>query len=140
MHDSEPSFSLNISNDVLWVVLEGQWNVATDLSYLTELSDNMRQIRNQPWGLVVDMRNWYIDSVEQTFAAPNSVSIDLDRRNQVLECWLVRENSQADFLVGTVTNQPKIEFVKSKSLDALLTHCKKHHLDSSLPPGITVNS
>ncbi len=86
MQELIPSFSFDALNNVIWVRLEGQWNVSTDLSYLTELSSQMGQIRNQPSGLVVDMRNWYIDSIEQTFAAPKSVSINLERRNQVLEC------------------------------------------------------
>lgn len=86
MQELIPWFSFDALTDVIWVKLEGQWNVSTDLSYLTELSSQMGQIRNQPSGLVVDMRNWYIDSIEQTFAAPKSVSINLDRRNQVLEC------------------------------------------------------
>ena len=93
----------------------------------------MGQIRNQPWGFVVDMRYSYIDSIEQTFTAPKSVSINLDRLNQVLECWLVREESQADFLAGTVSNQPKIEFIKSRSLEDIMKYCASHKLCMNMP-------
>ncbi|MDM7860423.1 hypothetical protein QTP81_07430 [Alteromonas sp. ASW11-36] len=130
-----PTFTVQKSGDVLWVKLKGQWNVSADLNYLTQLSANMGRIRNQPWGMIIDMREWLITDLKVSAPAVDIASIDLDRRNQVLEAWWQREVGQADFLAPFVTRQKSIDFVRSQDEQVILTSYQKHGLSSERPSG-----
>jgi hypothetical protein len=121
-----PTFSITPVKDILWIKLSGRWTVAADIDYLTRLSEQMHKMRNRPWGMAIDMRDWYVSNTDKAFVSPDLANIDLDRRNQCVECWLVRHPHQAEFLVPFVSkhrsiaydramnNKDAIVFLKSK--------------------------
>jgi hypothetical protein len=56
----------------------------------------MQRMRQTTWGIVVDLREWYIDP--NTAKSNTNYSLHFDRRNQIAECWIVREENQAPHL------------------------------------------
>lgn len=95
-----PSFSIIAEDDILRVTLKGTWSLAQDMAYLTSLSDAIDQIKAKPWGLLVDMREWQLDETTQQRATGRHVAnVNMDRRNQKAECWLVKQPSQGQSLI-----------------------------------------
>ncbi len=91
------SFHINIVKNVIQVRLEGVWDLATDIQYLSELAQHMRSCHNRPWGLVVDMRKWIV--ADDILNFKSKINIQMDRRNQVLECWLVGNMDQGNHVI-----------------------------------------
>lgn len=93
---SYTSYRVITTTNLIKVSLEGVWNSAIDIAYLTELSLAMRAMRTNPWGLAVDMRGWFVPEEVRRFK--EKTAIHLDRRNQQAECWLVDDMAQANHL------------------------------------------
>lgn len=74
--------------------------MATDIEYLHQLSQAMRSCHNKPWALVVDMRGWIVTEEIQNFKS--KINLQMDRRNQSLECWLVDDMNQGGHVVHFV--------------------------------------
>lgn len=87
-------YSIEINSNVLWVTIDGEWDKHTDLMYLTDLSEAILATRGEPWGMVVDMRNWIVTQEYLEKGYHNDVA--LNRQNQIFECWLVKDASQGD--------------------------------------------
>lgn len=92
----KPSFTINRTTRLITIRLDGEWNSAIDLEYLSELASTMQQMRQGTWAIVVDIRSWYIDP--DTAKQNTNYSLHLDRRNQLAEVWIVREHNQAKHL------------------------------------------
>lgn len=95
--------------------IEGLWDAASDVGYLTQLSEAMRQLRNKPWALVVDMRGWVVTEQMRNFKQTNIAY--LDRRNQKLECWIVDDYAQGSHLFHYVEHSD-ILFKRCLTVDA----------------------
>lgn len=92
-----PSFQVLICNNLIKVNLEGCWDISSDLAYLNQLSAAMKQVRDKPWGLLVDMRGWRVS--EEMINFKQKTIFHMDRRNQIAECWLVEDLSQGAHLI-----------------------------------------
>lgn len=91
-----PSFRVITVNNLIKADIEGLWDAASDIGYLTDLSQAMSNMRNRKWGLVVDMRGWFI--TEEMLHFKQRTILHLDRRNQELECWIVDDMAQGKHL------------------------------------------
>lgn len=91
------SFQINIANNTIHVQLRGEWDLATDIDYLNQLSQAMRRCHNRPWALVVDMRGWLVP--EEILNFKSKINLQIDRRNQAVECWLVDDMVQGNHVI-----------------------------------------
>lgn len=93
---SKPSFEIIRCDRCINIKLSGVWNSSVDLEYLSELGRVMQQMRQSTWVIIADLRDWHIE--EDTAQRNTRYSLHLDRRNQIGECWLVRNQLQAQHL------------------------------------------
>lgn len=91
------SFEIVSNKNVIKVKLSGVWDIKVDFAYLTELTNHMQKMRGNPWCIIVDMRGWIVPEAHKN--CNHKVNLQLDRRNQKAECWIVDHPSQGDFLV-----------------------------------------
>lgn len=91
---SPPRFQITIDNNTIKVQLEGVWDLATDIEYLNKLSEAMHSCHNKPWALVVDMRGWIVTEEIRNFKS--KINLQMDRRNQDVECWIVDDMGQGE--------------------------------------------
>lgn len=96
------NFSIQVKGSLIVVDLTGDWSEQDDLSYLSSLTEQIAHINREPWGLLVDMRGWKV----QEAATEPKFKIALDRRNQKVECWIVDDHQQGDFLLIHFKNTP----------------------------------
>lgn len=94
------NFSIRVKGSLIAVDLTGNWSEQDDLSYLSSLTEEIAHINREPWGLIVDMRDWKV----QEAATEPTFKIALDRRNQKVECWIVDHHQQGDFLLPHFKN------------------------------------
>lgn len=94
------NFSIQVRGTLILVDLTGDWSEQDDLSYLSALTEQIAHINREPWGLLVDMRGWRV----QDAATEPTFKIALDRRNQKVECWIVDDLQQGDFLLPHFKN------------------------------------
>ena len=100
-HLPEGSFEIKSVKNIIHVKLHGVWNIRVDFAYLTELTKHMQNMRGNPWCIIVDMRGWVVPNEHKT--SNTKVDLQLDRRNQKAECWIVDEPTQGDFLIHFMT-------------------------------------
>jgi hypothetical protein len=87
---------------LIFVELCGEWSTNNDLAYLSELSESIGKMRGQNWTMVVDMRKWQVpESIRQS-----KYKIQLDRRNQKAECWIVNQLDDNEYLVPFFKDSP----------------------------------
>jgi hypothetical protein len=98
------SFTINTFHNLLKVRLEGIWDLATNIEYLNELSLVMRSCHNGP---LVDMRDWIVTDEIRNFKS--KINIQMDRRNQILECWLVDDMDRGSHVAHFI-EQAEIPF------------------------------
>lgn len=118
---SKAAYFIQRIADVLYVKLQGEWDLAIDIAYLTTLSDEIRKMRTskRPWGMLVDMQAWqmthFVNQSQQQTA-----NIVLDRRNQRCECWLVNDDQQATELESFIRSNKSIAFCRQRQLPGAL--------------------
>lgn len=93
---NEPQYQLQLRDNLIAASFVGRWNTAIDLAFMTELGAAMQNMRGRCWGFLVDMRLW--DMPDEVVNSMQRAKVDLDRRNQVAECWLVRDGRQGYFI------------------------------------------
>jgi hypothetical protein len=89
-------FSIQVYDSLIVVDLTGDWSQQDDLSYISALAEKMAPLQRNSWGILVDMRGW----IAQEEATLPKFKITLDRLNQKVECWIVDNMSQGDFLLS----------------------------------------
>lgn len=90
------AFHIKRFGSILYVRLHGVWSTQLDLTYLSELAETIRGMRGQSWSMIVDMREWVVPEA----AKDPRYNVNLDRRNQKAEAWLVDHiDAQAHLLV-----------------------------------------
>lgn len=126
---ASPQFQITQSRNLISVELAGIWQAAQDLAYLTELSEHIAAINHQPWGLLINMRNWQLDDVPRsTQIQDRLVEIPLDRRNQLAECWIVNNDLQGRSVMHFVTEQPGLSFERCYTQSEALAWLKRFDL------------
>jgi hypothetical protein len=112
-------FSIQVYGSLIVVDLTGNWTEQNDLSYLSSLTEEITRVKREPWGLLVDMRGW---TVQQAATEP-TFKITLDRRNQKVECWIVDDLQQGDFLLTHFQHTP-IKPLKFLNPEGAIKHLK----------------
>ncbi|MCV2885999.1 hypothetical protein OE749_15000 [Aestuariibacter sp. AA17] len=120
---SPPNFNVSIRNGVIFVRLRGDWDVTTDFQYLSALSSAMQSMRGNPWAIIVDMRGWHLS--RQFIQNTQKADIDLDRRNQKAECWLVDHPNQAEHLIHHMANA-NLPFLRTTSVEKAVGFLSGH--------------
>lgn len=115
LQSCKPSFQICSSGQLIKASLQGNWDMQTDLAYLTELSEAFSAHSKKPWALFVDMRGLTIHHSLKSFN--NQHPIFLDRRNQKYECWLLSEPGQADHLIFYVEGA-KVKLTQCLTLES----------------------
>lgn len=110
-----PNYQVVLAKNLIKVTLEGDWDNKTDLNYLNELSAAMRQLRNVPWGLLVDMRGWIVSPEMVEFK--HKTIFHMDRRNQAVECWIVDNMDQGAHLIHFI-EKAKIPLKRTTSVES----------------------
>ena len=89
-------FDIHVANQVIHAHLYGRWGGAIDLFYLSEMNVKMHEVRALPWAIFIDLTE--CEFTQQIFNDDIRHNSGLDRRNQLIECWLLREPEQISFL------------------------------------------
>ncbi len=111
-------FTIERHERCLFVSLKGQWDLSADMRYLTELTRYIAQIQTRPWGVVVDMLEWSLPISEQRIDRQDVANIHLDRRNQIFECWIVKDEFQALELQHFVETISHVQFNRVDNMRA----------------------
>ncbi|WP_339772963.1 hypothetical protein [uncultured Paraglaciecola sp.] len=98
---SPPYYRITVKSRLIVVQIKGQWTLQTDMAYLSDLGETMHAMRGNTWAVLVDMRGWVIP--KSVSSSPLKSDVNLDRRNQKLECWVVDSPSQGDALLPYFT-------------------------------------
>ncbi len=91
------SYQIKVKSRLIVIRTTGNWNLQTDMAYLSDLGEAMYSMRGNAWAVLVDMRGWVVPASVST--SPFKSDVILDRRNQKLECWIVDEPSQGEALL-----------------------------------------
>lgn len=84
---TEPTYSVELINNIVVVNISGDWNIQADIAYLTLLDETISKVRSDRWALFADLRNWQVSKDVENYK--HNVTIEIARRNQQAECWLV---------------------------------------------------
>ena len=57
---TEPCYSVELKNNLIIVNISGDWDIQTDIGYLTLLDETISRVRNAPWALYADLRGWRV--------------------------------------------------------------------------------
>lgn len=110
---------------MIYVRLSGQWTTAIDLAYLSELIENIRAMRGQTWGLIADLREWVI--APEVAGKNSGYVIDIQRRNQIAEAWIVNHPEQGQHLEDFF-NEYNFAPERVQTEDELEQWAQKHQL------------
>jgi hypothetical protein len=107
-------YNIEVRGDVLCAKMHKKTELEVDLKYLLDFSIAAQAMRNRPWGILSDMRDWQANQVD---IKDRRVFDDFDRRNQIAECWIVRDDIQAEGLIPIIERHSAIKFIRVKTLD-----------------------
>ena len=99
---TEPRYSVELKNNLIIVNISGDWDIQTDIGYLTLLDETISRVRNAPWALYADLRGWRVS--DEVIHYKHNNTIQLARNNQVAECWLVDDLAQGKHIQHHVEN------------------------------------
>lgn len=97
------SYQIYSKKSLIQVRITGTWTINIDLAYLSELSETMSKARNTPWAMIVDMRGFLLPEELLDSEKKITANINLDRRNQLAECWIVDHMEQSKNLERFIT-------------------------------------
>lgn len=118
---------------LIYVELRGEWSTQRDLAYLSELAESIRFMRGRTWAMLVDMRLWHVpESIRHA-----KYNIQLDRRNQKAECWIVNELNDNDYLLPFFKESP-VQPQRFLTLQNAQQALQK--LDIQLPPELLLKA
>lgn len=92
----KPSYSVEVKSNIVVAKIFGDWDIETDLAYLTELDEAITQVRDTKWALFADLRGWRVSETVINFKHNNT--IQLVRYNQQVECWLIDSPCQGSHI------------------------------------------
>lgn len=98
----KPSYSVELKSNIVVAKISGDWNIQTDIAYLTELDETISKVRDTKWALFADLRGWQV--TEEVINYKHNNTIQLARHNQQLECWLVDSICQGSHIQHHVEN------------------------------------
>ena len=98
----KPSYSVELKSNIVVAKIYGDWNIQTDIAYLTELDETISKVRDTKWALFADLRGWQV--TEEVINYKHNNTIQLARHNQQLECWLVDSTCQGSHIQHHIEN------------------------------------
>lgn len=98
----QPTYSVELKNNIVIAKISGDWNIQTDISYLSSLDETISKVRNEKWALFADLRGWRVSEEVKNYK--HNVTIQLARRNQQAECWLVDNIDQGKHIQHHIEN------------------------------------
>lgn len=118
-----PFYEVISGSHLIKAKIAGIWTLSADLNYLSRLSEAMQESRNQPWCLIVDMRGFVMPDEMKDRNRKATANIELNRRNQLAECWIVDHAEQCKELEHFINqaNIPLHRFLDDKASQAWLT-------------------
>lgn len=102
MNKVKPNYSVSVKNNIIVAKITGDWDMHSDLGYLTALDEAISKVRAVRWALFADLRGWRVS--EEVINFKHNLTIQLDRRNQQAECWLVDDVEQGSHIQHHITN------------------------------------
>lgn len=91
------NFHIQVVDNCFLVKKSGLWSLATDLQYISALSDMLENRQGTAFYMLVDMRG--LNVPEEVKFHKEKYPIILDRRNQKGEIWLQDDPKQTDHLL-----------------------------------------
>jgi hypothetical protein len=104
------------------VTLRGEWDMATNIRYLGELSDCLEKRSGKPFHLIVDMRVWQDPKSDSNMKMKSTVK--LDRRNQQSELWLEDDDSETNHIVENFFLDVAFTLDRTKDVSAFMQLCE----------------
>jgi hypothetical protein len=104
------------------VTLRGEWDMATNIRYLGELSDCLEKRSGKPFHLIVDMRVWQDPRSDSNIKMKSTIK--LDRRNQLSELWLEDDNSETDHIVENFFTDIAFTLDRTKHFSTFIALCE----------------
>lgn len=98
----QPSYSVTLKNNIVIVKISGDWNIETDIGYLTMLDETIAKVRSAQWALFADLRGWCVS--QEVINYKHNKTIQLARNNQQCECWLVDNLEQGAHIQHHIEN------------------------------------
>lgn len=100
---TKPTYTVELTNNIVLVKISGDWNIQADISYLTMLDETISRVRNDKWALFADLRGWRVSKEVVKFK--HNLTIQLARKNQQAECWLVDDINQGKHIQHHIESQ-----------------------------------
>lgn len=108
-------YQIEIVEQLIVVNLHGRWSLSADKQYLDHLESSIEKVWGQPWGMLVNMQGWQLQSSQLNMLQQNVANKHIERTNQRCECWLVDRLMQASEIEPFVASVPGLRFRKTTS-------------------------
>jgi len=125
-------YSIKKVESLILIRTTGEWTLALDIAYLSELSETFRIARGKPFNVFVDMRGLNVS--QDVKDATIQKNLFLNRRSQRSEYWLTDSLVDTEYLLiyfkqlsfplTRLTDEGKAWDILSNQL------CPKKHLES----------
>lgn len=99
---TQPTYTVELKNNIVVANISGDWNIQADIGYLTLLDETISRVRNDRWALFADLRGWRVS--EEVINFKHNRIIQLARKNQQVECWLVDDMNQGKHIQHHIDN------------------------------------
>jgi hypothetical protein len=99
---TKPTYIVELTNNIVVAKISGDWNIQADIGYLTTLDETISRVRNDKWALFADLRGWRVS--EEVVNFKHNLTIELARKNQQTECWLVDDMDQGKHIQHHIEN------------------------------------
>lgn len=100
---TQPTYTVELTNNIVVVKISGDWNIQADIGYLTLLDETISRVRNDNWALFADLRGWRVS--EEVVNLKHNLTIQLARKKQQAECWLVDNMDQGNHIQHHIESQ-----------------------------------
>ena len=119
---TKPTYTVELTNNIVVAKISGDWNIQADIGYLTILDETISRVRNDRWALFADLRGWRVS--EEVLNFKHNLTIELTRNNQQAECWLVDNMDQGKHIQQHIENAgvPLYKFLSRQAAENWLTH------------------
>lgn len=118
-------YHVYVTGNLVVARIQGEWGLTTAIEYFTKLTQAISSVQPNPWASLVDMRGWALNP--SVIASKDSVKLELDRRNQLAECWMVEPHEPNDSL-ARFPLLAGIPLYRVPSLEQGIQNLKKHSI------------
>ena len=123
--DVNSAYKICVTGNLVTARIQGEWELSMAIEYFTELTQSIRSVQSHPWASLVDMRGWALG--QSALQSADKIKLELDRRNQLLECWIVTPDRPNDSL-ARFPLQAGITLYRVSDTRQMLNKIKPHSL------------